>query len=119
LMLFLFSFFCGCMLLIGYRTTLFTFLCWFLLLSLHNRNGLILQGGDDLLRMVLFWSMFIPWGERYSCDRLLDAEKKTVAPFVSVALIAYLLQLCYIYTGSALLKGPEWNTVYTAMYYAY
>ena len=119
LMLFLVSFFCAFMLLIGYRTTLFTFLNWFLLLSLHNRNGLILQGGDDLLRMVLFWSMFIPWGAHYSCDRLLNYTKPRNRQFFSIATLAYVLQLCYIYTGSALLKGPEWDTTYTAMYYAY
>jgi hypothetical protein len=119
LILFVISFFCAFMLLIGYRTCLFTFFCWFLMLSLHNRNGLILQGGDDLLRMILFWSMFIPWGAYYSCDRLLDPVKQTHPPMLSIALIAYLLQLCYIYTGSALLKGPEWDTSYTALYYAY
>jgi hypothetical protein len=117
--IFIVSFFCACMLLIGYRTTLFTVLCWFLMLSLHNRNGLILQGGDDLLRMILFWNMFIPWGEHYSCDRLLEPVKQNHTPLISVALIAYLLQLCYIYTGSALLKGPEWSTDYTALYHAY
>jgi hypothetical protein len=119
LILFILSSLCAFMLLIGYRTTLFTGLCWFLMLSLHNRNSLILQGGDDLLRMILFWSMFIPWGERYSCDRLLDPVKYEHAPIISVALIAYLLQVSYIYTGSALLKGPEWNTDFTALYYAY
>lgn len=118
LLVFILSFFCACMLLIGYRTTLFSFLCWFLLLSLHNRNGLILQGGDDLLRMVLFWGMFIPWGDRYSCDRLLN-DANLPRHLLSVALIAYTLQLWYIYTGSALLKGPEWSQTYTAMYYAY
>lgn len=118
-LLFLLAFFCAGMLLIGYRTGLFTFLCWFLMLSLHNRNGLILQGGDDLLRMVLFWCIFIPWGERYSCDHLLRKEKKQPSVLVSVALIAYILQICYIYTGSALLKGPEWSSEFSALYYAY
>lgn len=122
LLLFLLAYFCAAMLFIGYRTRLFTVLSWFMLLSLHNRNTLILQGGDDLLRMVLFWAMFIPWGARYSCDRLLHPRKQ---PFLlppailTVATIAYLLQICYIYSGSALLKGPEWNTHYTALYYAY
>jgi hypothetical protein len=122
LVLFLFAYFCAAMLFIGYRTRLFTVLSWFMLLSLHNRNTLILQGGDDLLRMVLFWAMFIPWGARYSCDRLLNREKPQPMPppvILTVATIAYLLQICYIYSGSALLKGPEWNTNYTALYYAY
>lgn len=122
LLLFLFAYFCAAMLFIGYRTRLFTVLSWFMLLSLHNRNTLILQGGDDLLRMVLFWAMFIPWGSRYSCDRLFSSktsEEPFPATLLSVATIAYLLQICYIYSGSALLKGPEWHTNYTALYYAY
>lgn len=120
LVLFSFSFFCAVMLLIGYRTQLFTVLSWFLLLSLHNRNGFILQGGDDLLRMVLFWCMFIPWGARYSYDSLRSSavEKKTIIS-ITVPLFAYLLQISYLYTGSALLKGPEWSSEFTALYYTY
>ncbi|MCW3103812.1 MAG: hypothetical protein JWO09_2252 [Bacteroidetes bacterium] len=119
LLLFLFSFFCGVMLFIGYRTKLFTFLSWLMMLSLHNRNGLILQGGDDLLRMVLFWGIFIPWGARYSCDQLIDRVDRTGPYIFTAATVAYILQICYIYTGSALLKGPEWSRDFTAMYYAY
>lgn len=122
LLLFLFAYFCAAMLFIGYRTRLFTVLSWFMLLSLHNRNTLILQGGDDLLRMVLFWAMFLPWGARYSCDRLLSSgitQQRHPQAILTVASIAYLLQICYIYSGSALLKGPEWHTSHTALYYAY
>lgn len=120
LILFIIAFFCAVMLLIGYRTKLFTFLSWFMMLSLHNRNGLILQGGDDLLRMVLFWGIFIPWGMRYSCDKILDPSKENDnVQLFEIATLAYLLQICYIYTGSALLKGPEWSSQYNALYYAY
>jgi hypothetical protein len=119
LVLFLFAFFCAVMLFLGYRTRLFTFLSWFLMLSMHNRNCLILQGGDDLLRMVLFWGMFLPWGERYSCDSRLDQPNVGNTRIRTVATIAYLLQVTYIYTGSALLKGTEWDTDFTAVYYAY
>jgi hypothetical protein len=119
LILFIISIFFASMLLIGYRTQLFTVLSWIMMLSLHNRNSLILQGGDDLLRMVLFWGIFIPWGARYSCDSILGTRTQTINNICTVATIAYLLQICYIYTGSALLKGPEWNTHFTAMYYVY
>lgn len=119
LVLFLISCFCASMLLLGYRTKLFTVLSWFMMLSLHNRNTLILQGGDDLLRMVLFWGMFLPWGARYSCDSILGADSFSKRQILTVATVAYLLQICYIYTGSALLKGPEWNRDFTAMYYVY
>ncbi|MFL5763329.1 MAG: hypothetical protein ACJ77K_05250 [Bacteroidia bacterium] len=119
LLLFIFAFFCAIMLFIGYRTKLFTALSWFMLLSLHNRNGFILQGGDDLLRMVLFWAMFLPWGERYSYDGMRAWKRNQSNAWTGVAAFAYLLQICYLYTGSALLKGPEWNQHYTALYYTY
>jgi hypothetical protein len=119
LVLFMFAFFCAIMLFIGYRTKLFTLLSWIMMLSLHNRNGLILQGGDDLLRMVLFWGIFMPWGARYSCDKILGGPNNVPSQLFTAATVAYLLQICYIYSGSALLKGAEWNTDYTAMYYTY
>jgi len=119
LILFLLAFCFAWFVLIGYRTTLFTCLSWFMMLSLHNRNTFILQGGDDLLRMVLFWGMFLPWGARYSCDAILSVQKRVPATVLTVASIAYLLQICYIYSGSALLKGPEWHSDFSAMYYVY
>jgi hypothetical protein len=119
LLLFIIALFFAAMLLIGYRTRLFTVLSWFMMLSLHNRNTLILQGGDDLLRMTLFWGMFLPLGARYSCDSILGGKIYSGGTIVSVAWVAYILQICYIYSGSALLKGSEWNTDFTAMYYVY
>ncbi|MES2779089.1 MAG: HTTM domain-containing protein [Bacteroidota bacterium] len=120
LLLFLFAACCAFLLLIGYRTRLMTFLSWVMLVSLHNRNVLILQGGDDLVRMMLFWGMFLPWGKRYSCDRLLNTEDIEVDTRIfTLATFAYLLQITYLYTGSALLKGPEWHTKLDALYYVY
>lgn len=119
LLLFIFAACCALLLLIGYRTKLFTFLSWLLLLSLHNRNVIILQGGDDLLRMMLFWGMFLPWGKHYSCDSLWSNEDKTDTRIATLATLAYVLQLTYLYTGSALLKGPEWHTKLDALYYVY
>jgi hypothetical protein len=118
-LLFVFSAFCALMMLIGYRTRLFTVLSWIMLLSLHNRNVLILQGGDDLLRMTLFWAMFLPWGKRYSYDRLRSGDKEKNTQLFTLGIVAYLLQITYVYTGSGLLKGPEWHTNYTALYYVY
>lgn len=119
LILFAFAFFCGIMLFIGYRTRLFTFLSWFMMLSLHNRNGHILQGGDDLLRMILFWGIFLPWGQYYSCDRIMGKLSFAKQQIFTAATIAYILQLSYLYTGSALLKGTEWSRDFSAVYYAY
>src|SRR5262245_42621212 len=52
----------GLALLVGYRTTLVTFLSYFLLISVHARCPPVMQGGDHLLRAMLFWSIFLPLG---------------------------------------------------------
>lgn len=112
---------CIICLMIGYRTKLFTFLCWIFLLSLHNRNPLVHQGGDDLLRLILFWTLFLPWGYYYS----IDAKKNHIKPkhkhtlYSSFACFGYMLQIFYVYFFSALHKtSPEWTTDFTALYYA-
>ncbi len=45
---------------VGYRTRLATIVSWLLLLSLHARNPMILNGGDALFRMLLLWGIFLP-----------------------------------------------------------
>jgi Vitamin K-dependent gamma-carboxylase len=108
------------LLLIGYHTRLATVVSWILMVSLQNRNTLISQGGDDLLRMLLFWAMFLPWGNYYSFDAARQpASRLRPQPYVSVATAAYILQICLLYICTALLKNaPEWRTEGTALYYA-
>ncbi len=119
-LLFLVNVFCIIGLLIGFRTRLFTFLCWLFLLSLHNRNPLIQQAGDDLIRILLFWGMFLPWGNRFSIDAfLMKRNANEPEKLTSWACIGYLLLLFSVYFFSALHKSsPEWTTDFTALYYA-
>ncbi|MDB9233262.1 HTTM domain-containing protein [Halorubrum ezzemoulense] len=66
-------------LLAGYRTRLAALASWLLLLSLHARNPMVLNSGDSLLRMLLFWSVFLPLGARWSVDALRRAGAGTDA----------------------------------------
>ena len=105
--------------LLGYHTRLATLASWVLLVSLQNRNPLIGQGGDDLLRMLLFWGIFLPWGRVWSAD-----ARGKPAPgsfeYFSAATVAYVVQLALLYWCTALLKsGPEWTRDGTALYYAF
>jgi hypothetical protein len=106
-------------LLVGYHTRLATAASWLLLVSLQNRNVFIGQGGDDLLRMLLFWGFFLPWGRVWSWD-----ARQQPAParldYFSAATVAYIVQLALLYWCTALLKnGPEWTQTGTALYYAF
>ncbi len=118
--LFAIACFFALLLIFGYRTQLVSSITWFLLLSLQNRNPLILQGGDELLRMVLFWGIFLPWGKYYSLDRITSAVKTAETSWFGIAGIGYILQIASVYFFSALLKkpSPEWTSEGTAIYYA-
>lgn len=115
-------------LMIGYRSRLMTVLSWFLLLSLHNRNPLLLQASDNLLLMLLFWSMFLPLGARYSMDMALAGVAKDHErggergghALLTVASVAILLQVMLVYFFGALHQyGTEWIPDGTALYFAF
>ena len=65
---------------LGYRTRLSTVIAWLLVISLHNRNPMILTGADTVLRLTLFWGMFAPWGAYWSLDRWLQPDRGLTRP---------------------------------------
>ena len=117
-------------LILGYRTRLSTLASFVLLGSLHFRAPMLLQGGDILLVAMLFWSIFLPMGARYSIDATLVRDRgqeaainagspKFPSAHLSVASAAILLQAMAVYFFSAWLKtGAEWQLDGTAIYYA-
>ena len=115
---FLFAFF----LFAGYKTRLMSVLCWIFLVSLHNRNPLVLQGGDELLRLALFWGIFMPWNRKYSIDSFIEpdnfqSEKKK--SWFDISALGYIILLFSVYFFSALLKeSGEWRKEGSALYYA-
>ncbi|MDC0434593.1 DCC1-like thiol-disulfide oxidoreductase family protein [bacterium] len=133
-------------LLIGYRTRFAAFASFVLLASLQNRNGLLLQGGDNLLVVMSFWALFLPLAARYAVDSALqpglrdnpnayaarlqqnsttddlprhDAQALREQPYFSVATIAIVFQILYLYIFTAFMKtGDAWIVRFDAAYYA-
>lgn len=103
-------------LLIGFKTRLITPLLWLLTISLHNRNLFVQQAGDDLLRLVLFWGIFLPWNLFYA----IDAKKNKVTVKQNVlANLGYLFLISSVYFFTVNLKNSnEWRQDGTAIYYA-
>jgi hypothetical protein len=112
--LFALAAFLAFLLLIGFRTRAATIASWVMLVSLQNRDPFILHGADALLRLLLFWAIFLPLGARFSVDAwsLQDdsgtEDELPLAPFwPSLALAA---QIAIVYAFTVLLKsGPEWH----------
>jgi predicted DCC family thiol-disulfide oxidoreductase YuxK len=117
-------------LIVGYRSKLVALVSFVLLASLLNRNGLILQGGDQLLVVMCFWSLFLPLGARYSFDASLLPEfqhnpnsnvrrEDIVQSYFSVATIVIVFQVLYLYIFTAIMKtGDAWLVRFDAAFYA-
>ncbi len=105
---------------LGYRTRLATLISWILLLSVQNRNPLILSSGDQFLHLLLFWSLFLPLGAAYSVDRALSGDDPAPEQATSsIASLAFILQICFVYWFAAVLKSdPVWWSEGSALYYA-
>ncbi|MGE3974288.1 MAG: DCC1-like thiol-disulfide oxidoreductase family protein [Bdellovibrionales bacterium] len=118
--LFILNFLAALSLLVGWKTRYATLVCWILLISLQARMPLILQSGDVLLRLLLFWGFFLPWGTYYSVDSALGKKLKSPPTVLfNWATIAYTLQVIYVYFFTVLLKtGKQWTTDGSAVYLA-
>ena len=115
----------GFALALGWKTRWSTLLAWILLLSLHNRNPLILNAGDSYFRMLLFWSLFLPLGARFSVDRACSRETSVPSgnqgehQVITGGSVALVLQVGLLYFCSAVLKtSPEWWPEGSATWYA-
>lgn len=121
--MFLFTGAVALLLALGWRTRLMTFLAWIMVMSLQNRNPLVCYGGDSILRMLLFWGMFVPWGAKYSIDSLRYGfnrlSEHLPQKVFTIGTVGLAVQVLYVYIFTALFKnGPEWHSEGTAVYYA-
>lgn len=117
-------------LIVGYRSKVAALISFVLLASLLNRNGLILQGGDQLLVIMCFWSVFLPLGARYSFDASLlpqfqhdpniNVGRTDISQsYFSVATVAIVFQILYLYFFTAIMKtGDAWLVRFDAAFYA-
>lgn len=96
-------------LLVGVRPRIAAAVSLVLLASLQVRNPLVLNGGDTLLRRLLFWAVFLPLGERWAVGARPQAARRRVA---TVATAAVLVQVVLVYTVTGLfkLRSPLWTT---------
>jgi len=99
-------------LLFGLHTRLSCVASWVLLVSLQNRNFIILNGADVLLRMILFWGIFLPLGARFSVDGVLYPPSSPPKKWeFSAATVFYTVQfiIVYVFAGLIKLDVPAWR----------
>jgi hypothetical protein len=105
-------------LMVGYHTRLAALLTWYFVVSIQLRNPMVLDGGDDFLRLLLFWTPFLPLGARWSLDARRHPEwARLPNAYRSLATFGVTLQFFVFYLFAALLKtGPDWSSG-NALYY--
>ncbi|AFZ74071.1 HTTM domain-containing protein [Natronobacterium gregoryi] len=86
----------GFQLAVGYRTRVATILAFLLVVSLDHHNPLVLSYADVLFRLLLFWAIFLPLGERWSVDAV-HADRAPRESITSVASAAILAQIVFMY----------------------
>lgn len=107
------------MLLIGYKTKWAVLGSWLLLVSFQSRNFLIINSGDTLLGLMLFWALYLPLGKHYSVDSALQLKKENASPAFSVNSCAFILQILMVYYFTYLLKTHDiWRVTGQGVYYA-
>ncbi|UIO98704.1 HTTM domain-containing protein [Halobaculum sp. CBA1158] len=109
-------------LLTGYRTRLAAVCSFLLLVSLHARNPIVLNGGDSLLRRTLLWSLFLPLGSGMTLareptessggddDRVRDGNDDNYGRYYHPAAVGLLVQPILLYVVNAIIKfrGDAW-----------
>ena len=96
---------------VGFHTRWVALGSWVLLCSLHTRQPIVLQSGDTLLRMLLFWGLFLPLGSVWSVDRWRRrADPAPVTRVMWLGTVALLLQTCLVYWFIVLIRlsTPSW-----------
>ncbi|WP_062057961.1 HTTM domain-containing protein [Aquimarina longa] len=118
IIIFLVTILCALMVTIGFRTKFFLISLYFLIISIHVRNPYIVHGGDLVIKLLVFYAIFLPINARYAVDKFKESSLPKSNKIVSVATVIYILQIVYIYVCSGILKtGVEWSNG-TAIYYA-
>jgi predicted DCC family thiol-disulfide oxidoreductase YuxK len=108
---------------VGFYTRVSAIALYILVVSFHERNNLVLNGGDTVLRTMLFFFMFAPSGAAFSVDSL---RRRLRSPGVEPLLISpwaqrmMQVQVAIIYFSTAYAKSR--GSLYhdgTAMYYVF
>ncbi|MCM2348905.1 MAG: DCC1-like thiol-disulfide oxidoreductase family protein [Bacteriovoracaceae bacterium] len=109
----------GLMLFVGFKSRGAMIGAFLMTVSVHNRNWLVNNGGDDVLRAILFLSIFLPLNRCFSLDSALNKEKKETTDYFSTWTLAFFLQAFVIYFVSYILKNhPIWREELTAVHFS-
>jgi predicted DCC family thiol-disulfide oxidoreductase YuxK len=126
-----FSLFCVFCFTIGWKTRIFQVLSALCMISIHNRNDILQNGGDLVHNLWWMWTIVLPLGNRWSVDQFLHSwqtpdhddtrlnriRPKDISPYYTLALLGILLNLAVCYFLNAVHKtGITWTSGHAVAY---
>lgn len=113
----------------GYKGRLISFINFIFVWSLMSQNNIILDGGDNIIRILLFYLIFADTTKYFSVDAQIGSSKNNIDTVENsnfslrnllhnLAILACLVQVCILYITSGFHKamGELWQNG-TALYY--
>ena len=117
--LFLLALMCFFCLLVGYKTRWAAIGSWLLVVSFYSRDFLIINMGDTLVCMVLFWVLALPLNKCFSVDSALTKRKKNSKEVshqvFSINSVGLIHQILFLYFFAYMFKKPDGTAVYYVM----
>jgi hypothetical protein len=109
--LFILYFLFGLWLALGYKTRYAVVASLILVVSFDYRNYFAISHADILFSLLLFWSVFLPIGERWSLDAV-RSETKPRETVSGLATVFILLQMVFMYSVNGVHKHHSdlWNS---------
>ncbi|ELY36012.1 HTTM domain-containing protein [Natronorubrum tibetense] len=93
-------------LIVGYKTRLATVLTFLFVISLDHHNPFVLSYADTLFRLLLFWAVFLPLGERWSVDAV-HAGREPRSAVANAATALIMGQMVYMYLTNGVIKSQS------------
>ena len=96
------------LMMIGWHSRISSFVTWLIWVSIWNRNPLLMDGDDALLKIMCFYLMLAPCGNCWSVDAYLSKLKQNVAVW-PLRLIQFQIALVYFVSGWVKFHSLEWE----------
>jgi Vitamin K-dependent gamma-carboxylase len=96
------------LMMIGWQSRMTAGITWLVWVSLWNRNPLLLDGDDAVLKVMCFYLMLSPCGNCWSVDACLHKRSQQAAVW-PLRLMQFQVALIYFVSGWVKFHSPEWQ----------
>jgi hypothetical protein len=93
---------------LGFHARVAALLSWVFVVSIHHRNVLLVDGGDMLTSVLLFWSLFAEVGAAYGVDARRRPVRVVDVPAFGLRLLQIQIAILYSGTGRVKMRGGGW-----------